>query len=414
MHDLLPDTPIGTYGEYLDRAGGSAISLALDIGPEDIVSRVRASGLRGRGGGGFPTGIKWEGVARADGPSVVVCNAAEGEPGTRKDRALMESNPYAVLEGVVVAAIAVDAPIAYIGVKDKFGLAIERLTEAAEEMREVADVCEMSVVEGPDDYLFGVETAMLEVIEGRDPLPRIEPPYVRGIIGRDGRESATVVNNVETLANVPGIVLDGPQRYRTVGTEQSPGTMVFTITGDVVSPGTFELPLGTPLSILVHGSGGGCPEGRRPKLAVSGVSNRPLSASEFDTPMSFEDMASIGSGLGAGGYIVYDDTTCVVEVGALLSGFLQIGSCGQCPPCKLGTTALTDGFGSILDRRGSLELIEEMVAWTSRVTDANRCGLGAGQRNLAIGILQTFTDDVVACMEGRCPGHRGLVPPMLI
>jgi NADH-quinone oxidoreductase subunit F len=151
--------------------------------------------------------------------------------------------------------------------------------------------------------------------------------------------------------------------------------------------------------------------GRRPKLVVSGVSNRPLAHHELDTPLSFEAMAAVGSGLGSGGYIVYDDTTCAVEVGAALSGFLQVGSCGQCPPCKLGTTAFTERFSALMRREAGLDDLDEMAAWLSRVTDGNRCGLGAGQQALAKGILSTFADDVVACLEGRCPGHRGLLAP---
>ncbi len=203
----------------------------------------------------------------------------------------------------------------------------------------------------------------------------------------------------------------GPDWYRAFGTEQSPGSMIFTVSGDVRTPAVAELPLGTPLSYLIYGVGGGLEAGRRPKLVVSGVSNRPLAPAEFDTPMSFEAMAAIGSGLGAGGFIVYDDTTCAVEVGAVLSGFLQVGSCGQCPPCKLGTTEFTAGFGRMLEGNATLEDVEVLIAWLSRVTDANRCGLGAGQQALAGGILDTFAADVVACLEGRCPGHRGLLPP---
>ncbi len=345
----------------------------------------------------------------------MVCNAAEGEPGTRKDRALLEADPYLVIEGLVVAALAIDAEVAVIGIKEKFGRQVRRLTDAAAEMAEsgVLDEIEVRIVGGPDDYLFGVETAMLEVLAGRDPLPRVEPPYIRGLEGPGGVETAVAVNNVETLANVPGIVLNGPDAFRDRGTDRSPGTMLFTISGDVRNATVAELPMGTPLSVLVHGVGGGMMNKRTPKLVVSGVSNRPLEDAELDTPLSFEAMDAIGSGLGSGGFVVYDDTTCVVEVGAVLSGFLQIGSCGQCPPCNLGTTAITSGFEQILDGKGSVEVVEELAAWTQRVTDANRCGLGAGQRNLAVGILEVFTDDVVACLEGRCPGHRGLIPPVL-
>jgi NADH-quinone oxidoreductase subunit F len=413
MHSLLPEQPIEGYDAYLEHVGGSAVDRAQQMQATDIVELVRASGLRGRGGGGFPTGIKWKGATSGDGRRVIVCNAAEGEPGTRKDRALLEANPYAVLEGLLIAAMAVGADTAYVGVKQKFGPSVGRIGQAAEEMASIVGDIGINLVEGPDDYLFGVETAMLEVIEGRDPLPRIEPPYVRGLQFPDGTEAATVVNNVETLANVPGIVLAGADAYRATGTSESPGTMVFTVCGDVKNPTTAELPMGTPLAVLIHGVGEGCPDDRTPKLVVSGVSNRPMTSGELDTPMSFESMEAIGSGLGSGGFIVYDDSTCVVEVGAVLSGFLQTGSCGQCPPCKLGTTALADGFGAILDGGASVDLVEEMAAWTRRVTDANRCGLGAGQQNLAAGILREFTEEVVACMEGRCPGHRGLEVPVL-
>lgn len=414
MHDLLSG-PVSSYAEHLERAGGSAIEAAARLGADEVIGRVRAAGIRGRGGAGFPTGIKWAGALRSPGKRAVVGNAAEGEPGTRKDRALLDANPFLVLEGLAIAALAIDADVAYVGIKEKFSRQVARLTDAAAEMADAGalDDLELRIVQGPDDYLFGVESAMLEVIEGRDPLPRIEPPYVRGIVDADGVERSTVVNNVETLANVPGVVLEGPEAYRSVGTERSPGTMVFTISGDVNEPGVAELPLGTPLSVLIYGVGGGVRDDRHPKLVISGVSNRPLTESELDTPLSYEGMEAIGSGLGSGGFIVYDDSTCAVEVAAVLSGFLQVSSCGQCPPCKLGTTEFFAGFDSLLAGSGTLERVEELAAWTRRVTDANRCGLGAGQRNVAAGILEVFTADVVACLEGRCPGHRGLLPPVL-
>jgi NADH:ubiquinone oxidoreductase subunit F (NADH-binding) len=343
----------------------------------------------------------------------VVCNAAEGEPGTVKDRTLLSLNPYLVLEGIAIASLAIEAETAYVGIKAGFQEQIARLRGAATEMSSAGllEQVEVRIVEGPDDYLFGVESALLEVIEGKDPLPRLVPPYVQGLTTPEGVEVATVVNNVETLANVPGVIAQGADWYRSVGTVKSPGTMVFTVSGDVASPGVVELDLGTPLSYLIYGPGGGVVGGREVKLALSGVSNVPLTSAELETPMSFEGMEAIGSGLGSGGFIVYDQSTCVVEVAAVLSGFLQRGSCGQCPPCKLGTTAFTNGFLRIIDGTASLEEVEELTAWISRVTDANRCGLGAGQRALASGILTKFAADVVACLEGRCPGHRGLIPP---
>lgn len=413
MNRVLPSQPVPNLEAYLEAGGGKGIAKAKELGPDGVIAEVRASGLRGRGGAGFATGLKWRTAAQAGQPAVIVANAAEGEPGTMKDRAILEFDPFRVLEGVAIGAYAIGATIAIVGIKSRFQVHIERLVMAGAEMGAAGLLAgvDMRIVEGPDDYLFGVETAMLEVIEGRDPLPRVLPPYLAGLTGADGTELTTVVNNVETLANVPGIMSNGADWFRSAGTDKSPGTMMFTVSGDVVSPAVVELPLGTPLSYLIYGPGGGLADGRRPKLVVSGVSNRPLTEAELETPMSFEAMAAIGSGLGSGGFIVYDDTTCAVEVGAALSGFLSEGSCGQCPPCKLGTTAFSTGFLNLLDGRAHLDDVEALTGWISRVTDANRCGLGAGQRALAIGIFNQFAEDVVACLEGTCPGHRGLLPP---
>lgn len=413
MDRLLPATPIESLDAYLAGDGGHGLDRAVQSDPEALVEIVKRSGLRGRGGAGFPTGLKWQTAAQASATSVMVVNAAEGEPGTMKDRALIEYDPYRVIEGTAIASRAIGATTAVIGIKARFSMHVRRLEAATREMSAAGmlDDIDLRIVEGPDDYLFGVETALLEVIEGRDPLPRVLPPYIRGLAGDGGTELATVVNNVETLANVPGIVANGADWFRDIGTKRSPGSMVFTVSGDVRMPAVAELTLGTPLSFLIYGPGGGTEPGTKPKLVVSGVSNRPLTGDQLDTPLSFEAMEALGSGLGSGGFIVYDDTTCAVEVGAVLSGFLQRGSCGQCPPCKLGTTAFTNGFSAVLEGRADLADVEALTAWISRVTDANRCGLGAGQRALASGILDAFAPDVVACLEGRCQGHRGLVPP---
>ena len=410
MERLLAAEPHADIDSYLAAGGGVGLARARSIGSDAIIEVVRKAGLRGRGGGGFSTGFKWRGTADAPRPRALVVNAAEGEPGTIKDRTLLIRNPYLVIEGIAIAALAIEAEVAYVGIKAKFSEEIQRFEVAATEMAGQLDGLDLRIVEGPDDYLFGVETALLEVVEGRDPLPRVLPPYLQGIQAQ-GVEYATTVNNVEALANVPGILAHSPEWFRQVGTEKSPGTMLFTVSGDVMTPAVTELAMGTPLSYLIYGAGGGLPTNRQPKLVVSGVSNRPLSAEELDTPLSFEAMAAIGSGLGAGGFIVYDDRTCVAEVGAALSAFLQNGSCGQCPPCKLGTTEFMNGFSRIVEGASSVEEYERLVAWLSRVTDANRCGLGAGQRALASGLLTTFADDIFACLSGSCPGHRGLLAP---
>jgi len=416
MNRVLPRQPIPNLKAYLAAGGGQGIARAREIGSSGVIAEVKSSGLRGRGGAGFATGLKWRTAARDSQPAVIVANAAEGEPGTMKDRAILEYDPYRVLEGLAIGAFAIGAASAIIAIKSRFKPHIERLVAAGAEMgaANLLAGVDVRIVEGPDDYLFGVETAMLEVIEGRDPLPRVLPPYLAGLTDPDGTEMATVVNNVETLANVPAIIAMGSDWFRSTGTDKSPGSMVFTVSGDVVDAVVVELPLGTPLSYLVYGPGGGMRQGRRPKLVVSGVSNRPLTEAELDTPLSYEALAAIGSGLGSGGFIVYDDTTCAVEVAAALSGFLSEGSCGQCPPCKLGTTAFSTGFMSMLDGRADLEEVEALTGWISRVTDANRCGLGAGQRALASGIFGQFAEDVVACLDGTCPGHRGLLAPASI
>jgi len=357
-----------------------------------------------------------------------VCNAAEGEPGTFKDRALLRSNPYQLLEGLTIAAFAVGADEAYIGIKEKYETEIHGLEAAATEMSAadlLGDVT-IRIVAGPDDYLLGEETGLLEAIEGRDPLPRWYPPYILGLhtgmtagvgaasIGSDDHYNPTVVNNVETLSNVPHIVREGSAWFRSMGTEDSPGNMVMTVSGDVRHEGVVELALGTPLSWLVYGVGEGLGEGRRIKAVFPGASNAPIPNRLLDTPLDFGSMQSIGSGLGSGGMIVYDDTPCVVTATAVLSRFLATESCGQCPPCKLGTAALAERFVELDEGRGDLNTVEEIQAWTARVTDANRCGLGAGERDLSAGALRLFTDEVLAHINQPCRSSRDLRLPKVV
>jgi NADH-quinone oxidoreductase subunit F len=247
---------------------------------------------------------------------------------------------------------------------------------------------------------------MLEVVAGRDPMPTLYPPYVQGLFAEQAEPHPTVVNNVETLSNVPHILTKGADWFRSMGTEDTPGTMVYTISGDVRRHGVVELPMGTRLSELVYGFGGGFEAGRAPRAAVSGVSNGPLTAALFDTPMDFGSMQAVGSGLGSGGFVIYDDTVCMAQVAEHLSRFLWHESCGQCPPCKLGTGALTERFEALANGSADIGVLEEIGAWTSRVTDSNRCGLGAGQRALAVGFVERFFDDFAAHMGRPCGRDR--------
>jgi NADH:ubiquinone oxidoreductase subunit F (NADH-binding) len=404
---LLPPAPITSVSDYIAVGGGAGIGAARDVGPTAAIETVRSAGLRGRGGAGFPTGIKWEGLAGADSAlKYVVCNAAEGEPGTFKDRWLLRTNPYQVLEGLAIAGFVTGAQQCFLGIKAKFEWEISRLEQAAAELTAAGLIGDIpiSIVEGPDDYLFGEEKALLEVVEGHDPLPRLHPPYVQGLFeSTGGPAQPAVVNNVETLANVPWLLAHGAAWFRSVGTDQSPGTMVFTIGGDTVRHVVVEATLGTPLFELVEEHAGGVAAGRGVAIVTNGVSNRPLRPDQLEVPLAYEAMRAVGSGLGSGGFTVYDETTCVVQVAVAHSGFSARGSCGQCPPCKLGTEAITDRLRSLAPGTGAVRNLEEIAAWTTQVTDANRCGLGAGEQAFVRGILDEFAPAVADHIGGhRC------------
>src|SRR5581483_11306077 len=308
---LLGVDPVESWEAYVASGGGMGLANALALGPTEVVSAVTKARLRGRGGGGFPTGIKWASVAQDACPTkYVVCNGAEGEPGTFKDRYLLRRNPYQMLEGLAIAAYAVGARRAYVCLKKSFVREIARVRRAVKEMsaaRCLGDVT-VDVVLGPEDYLFGEEKAMLEVIEGGLAMPREAdlPPYVHGLfVVRPDRSNPTVVNNVETLSNIPHIFCRGADWFRSIGTPDTPGTMVFTISGDVATPGVFELPMGTPVDELVYEHGGGMRPGRKVKAVLSGVSNAVIQASALRTRMDFGSMQAIGSGLGSGGFVVF-------------------------------------------------------------------------------------------------------------
>src|SRR2546428_5567887 len=283
---MLLDIAPRSLDEYLESGGGRGLEVALGAWPEAVIEEVARSGLRGRGGAGFPTGEKWRSVRTVGaGPRFAVCNAAEGEPATFKDRFLMRTNPYQVLEGLAIAAHAVGAERAYIGLKELFTEEAAAVSGAVEEMQQAHALggIPIEIVLGPDHYLFGEETGLEEVIEGRLPLPRAARPYVLGLFATAPNENPTLVNNVETLANVPHIMADGADWLRANGTDTSPGTMLFTVCGDVRREGVFELPMGTPLRHLVEDLAGGPAEGRTLKALFPGASNTVMAPEELDT-----------------------------------------------------------------------------------------------------------------------------------
>jgi NADH-quinone oxidoreductase subunit F len=430
---VLPEQEITSLDPYLAAGGGRAIERAREIGPEGVIVELRRAGLRGRGGAGFPTGRKWRTVRNAPGQTTyAVCNAAEGEPGTFKDRAILRRNPYQVVEGLAIAALAVDARETFIALKASFARERNAVIRAARELEAAGILPDLTVtiVSGPEEYLFGEEKALLEVIEGRDPQPRLLPPYVHGLFATapqlgwhsheperghaPGEESnPTLVNNAETLANVTQILGHGADWYRTRGSATCPGTIVVTVVGDVRRPRVLEVELGTPLTEVITDAGGPLP-GRRVKAVFSGVTNPVLPASRLDTPLTYDAMSAAGSGLGAAGFIIYDDTACMVEVAELFSRFLWVESCGQCPPCKLGCGRITAALERLSHRHGRERDIADIHRRLLVVGDGNRCFLPVEEQQVVGSLLATFPEDFVAHLEGRCPSPRALALPKIV
>jgi NADH-quinone oxidoreductase subunit F len=432
---LLGEQPITSLDEWLATdVGGLGIQRATELGAAAVRELVDRSGLRGRGGGGFATGRKWRTVAAGEPPRYLVANGAEGEPGTFKDRALLRANPYQFVEGLLIAALAVDVIEAYVAIKASFTLEYEAVMRAIGEMQDagICRDCEISVVRGPEEYLYGEEKALLEVIEGNPPLPRLFPPYEHGLFatavqtGWEGHEpdpdvpgrrgsNPTVVNNVETLSNVPHILVRGPEWFRSLGTSGSPGTFVCTVVGDVVAPDVGEVEAGTTLRQVIDAVGSGLPAGREVKGVLSGVANPVVLEGDLDTPVSYEAFQALGTGIGSCGFIVFDDTACMVEAARVVSRFLSVESCGQCPPCKLGSSEITARLERLqAGVAGDVDL-ETISYWVARVTDGARCYLANEEQLVVASLLQAFPDEFVAHVERRgCPLPRTLHLPKLV
>lgn len=431
---LLPREPITSLDAYLATdIGGLGIDAAQRMGPEATIAAISESGLRGRGGGGFPTGRKWAGIAsQTDERRFVVCNAAEGEPGTFKDRALMRANPYQLVEGVIIAAFAVGAEEAYIALKASFQQEVAAVTRAVQEFQAagICKNCKITIVQGPEEYLFGEEKALLEVIEGKPPLPRWFPPYEHGLFatgpqsgwqatapseGMDPESNPTLVNNVETLSNVPHILVKGADWFRSMGTPESPGTIVATVVGDVVAPDVGEVEMGTPLIDVINAVGSGLPDGRQIKAVFSGVANSVITADQLDVPLTYEGFQAIGSGMGSAGFIVYDDTACMVNAAYRFSRFLAVESCGQCPPCKLGGGEIAVHLENIERGVGSEDDLQGIMGWLPQVTDGARCYLATEQRLVVASVLEAFPNEFVAHIEsGGCPSDRQDPMPTIV
>ena len=441
---LLPSTPISSVAEYRAFAGGRGLARAAELGPEQTIQEIQLSGLRGRGGAGFRTGRKWDTLFKADGTvKYVVCNAAEGEPGTFKDRTLLRRNPYQVIEGIAIAALTIGAREAFICLKEKFVPEVANLTKAVAEMEQAGLTGELTItiVQGPDEYLYGEEKAMLEVIEGKAPLPRLFQPYERGLFavspqmgweatptdpeadltGLDpaavarAEANPTLVNNVETLANVAPILARGAEWHRTMGTEASPGHVICTVVGDTVRAGVAEIELGLPLADAIEQIGGGPRAGRQVKAVLSGVSNAVVTSDELDTPLTYEAMSGIGSGLGSVGLVVYDDLACMVDVAHTMSRFLYVESCGQCPACKFGTGEVTAYLERLLELRADDRDVVAIGERLQTVADGNRCAVPLEERALVSSFLRSFPEEFADHLEGRpCSGRHDRPLPKIV
>ena len=337
---LLPHEPIGTIDAYLAAGGGRGLQAALDVGAEATIALITSAGLRGRGGAGFPTGRKWTSVRDGgSGPRFVVANAAEGEPATCKDRLLIRRDPYRIIEGAAIAAFAVGAGTIYVATKRSYRREVDAL---------------------------------------RDRGGGANGNWAAAAVERH-ESNPTVVNNAETLACAAHIMANGAEWFRSMGTAASPGTLIASVVGDVVRPGVHEVEMGTSFSELLARCGGPL-AGRSFRAAFSGVSNPVLVASAFDTPLTYEDFAAAGSGLGAAGFVVYDDSVNMTEVALAMSRFLATESCGQCPPCKQGSLAITDHLADICDGRADDRVLGAIESLLASVTNANRCFLGSEEQ----------------------------------
>ncbi|MGI9079643.1 MAG: NADH-ubiquinone oxidoreductase-F iron-sulfur binding region domain-containing protein [Acidimicrobiales bacterium] len=438
VHRVLPPHPVESLEAHVDRGGGKGLQAATQSDPETLIAELEASGLRGRGGAGFPTGTKWRTVSEhrsAALPATVVVNGAEGEPGTFKDRTILLSDPYSVIEGALVAARAVGADKVVIALKRSFTDVVARVTDAVAEVQAAgwADGVAISVFEGPGEYLYGEETALLETIAGRYPFPRIAPPFRRGaeevvetpadVVSDSGLSAhvemagegdsmapPTLIDNVETLANVPRIIARGASWFRTEGTKESPGTIVCTVTGMVRRHGVGEVMMGTPLREVIEDIGGGPLDGRRVKAVMSGVATGLITEALLDTPVSYETMADAGSGLGSGGFMVYDDTADLTAVAAGASRFLAVESCGQCTPCKQDGLVLADLWAKVGRNEATRADLDMIVTRAATVGDQARCYLATQHQVLATSILERFGDDI----EAHLTGAATAVEPALV
>ncbi len=400
--------------EYIAMDGYMALGKVLtEMTPDEVIQLVKDSGLRGRGGAGFSTGMKWAFAApnKAD-QKYIICNADEGDPGAFMDRSVLEGDPHAVLEAMAIAGYAIGATKGFIYVRAEYPIAVHRLELAIKQARELGLLgknifnsgfdFDIETRLGAGAFVCGEETALMQSIEGNRGMAKVKPPFPanKGLWGKP-----TVINNVETLANIPQIILKGPEWFRSMGTEKSPGTKIFALGGKVVNTGLVEVPIGTTLREVIYDIGGGCPGGKKFKaVQTGGPSGGCLTADHLDTPIDYETLAAAGSMMGSGGMIVMDEDNCMVDIARFFLDFIVDESCGKCTPCRVGTKRMFTILERITQGEGTMEDLEELESLANSIKNASLCGLGQTAPNPVLATLKYFRDEYVAhVVDKKCP-----------
>jgi NADP-reducing hydrogenase subunit HndC len=400
--------------EYVARDGYAALGRVLTkFKPEEVVDLLKKSGLRGRGGAGFPTGMKWEFTLKAVGETkYVVCNADEGDPGAFMDRSVLEGDPHSVLEAMAIAGYTVGSNQGYVYVRAEYPLAIERLGHAIDQAREFGVLGEnifgtgfnfdVEIRVGAGAFVCGEETALIASIEGKRGEPNPKPPFpaAKGVWGQP-----TLINNVETYANIPAIILNGPEWFAAIGTEKSKGTKVFAVAGKINNTGLVEVPMGTKLREIIFDLGGGIPGGKQFKAAqTGGPSGGCLTKEHLDLPMDYESLTAVGSMMGSGGLIVMDEDTCMVDVARFFLDFTQDESCGKCTPCRIGTKRMLEILTRITQGKGVPEDLETLEILAKGIKSSALCGLGQTAPNPVLATLKYFRHEYEAHIYDKtCP-----------
>ncbi len=400
--------------EYIAMDGYQALAKALtEMTPEDVINVVKESGLRGRGGGGFPTGLKWSFTAKNEADQkYVVCNADEGDPGAFMDRSVLEGDPHCVIEAMTICGYATGATEGYIYVRAEYPIAVHRLEIAIKQAREYGllgkDIFgsgfdfDLHIRLGAGAFVCGEETALMTSIEGNRGEPRPRPPYpaVKGLFAKP-----TTENNVETFANIPQIILHGAEYFNCMGTEKSKGTKVFALGGKICNTGLVEIPMGTTLREIIEDIGGGIPNGKKFKAAqTGGPSGGCIPASLIDTEIDYDNLTAIGCMIGSGGLIVMDEDNCMVDIAKFFLDFTVDESCGKCTPCRIGTKRMMEILEKITSGKGTLEDIDELESLASYIKDNSLCGLGQTAPNPVLATLRFFRDEYIAhVVDKKCP-----------